>query len=338
MKEARLYRKLNGEVQCEVCELRCRIREEKRGVCNNYVNRGGRLYHFYGRLSAVESRPIEVKPLFHYWPNSTALTFSNWSCNFHCPWCQNHHLSFRIPREEDRYFPPELLVRAALRAGDEGLCASFNEPTTNFDYLLDVFSLGGSEGLYATMVTNGYLTIRALEELVKVGADGWSVDIKGCPLMKQLPHVNHELVFRNARKLLDLGAHVEMVYLVVTGANDHEECYKWIISKHLDYLGEDVPLHVNRYYPAHLWREPPTPVKKLLKIRDLALREGINYVYVGNVHDPSLEATRCPRCGAVLAVRYGYRVSECRLTLSEGEYRCPRCGTRINIRGKYVAK
>ena len=343
MREARLYTPLDGVVECGVCEHRCRVRPGKRGICGNYVNRDGRLYHLgYGRLSAVESRPIEIKPLFHYWPNSTALTFSNWGCNFHCPWCQNHHLSFRPPREDDPIVPPRALVETAIREGDQGVCASFNEPTTNFDYLVEVFSLATGEGLYSTMVTNCYLTGRALEELVRAGADGWSVDVKGCPGMRVLPHVDHEKVFRNARTLLDAGAHVEMVYLVVTGANDSEECYRWVIGRHLDLLGEEIPLHVNRYYPAHLWGEPPTPVERLMEIREHALREGIHYVYVGNVHDPEieleleLEATTCPNCGKKLIVRRGYRVIGFDLSREGGGYRCPRCGHPVSLRGRYV--
>ncbi len=342
MKEAKLYKQVNsGTVRCEVCENRCLIRPGKRGICGNYVSRGGKLYHMgYGKLSAVESRPIEIKPLFHYWPNSTALTFSNWGCNFHCPWCQNHHLSFRLPREDDPLIPPEDLVEMAIRQRDEGLCASFNEPTTNFDYLLDVFALGKRRKLYATMVTNGYLTISALKELVDVGVDGWSVDIKGCPRMRRdvLPHVNHELVFRNAKAVLDLGGHVEMIYLVVTGANDSEDCYRWIVGKHLDLLGAEVPLHVNRYYPASRWNEPPTSVSKLEEIADYARNEGLKYVYIGNIGSNSdYERTVCPRCGKTLIVRRHYRVKYFNLIFEDGRYRCPRCGQEIPIRGRYVA-
>ena len=341
-REAKLYTVVDssGAVRCGVCENRCLIVPGGRGICGNYVNREGKLYHIgYGRLSAVESRPIEIKPLFHYWPNSTALTFSGWGCNFHCPWCQNHHLSFRVPEEEDPVVPPHALVEMASRSRDEGLCASFNEPTMNFDYLVDAFSLGRERGLYATMVTNGYLTPEALEELVKSGADGWSIDIKGCPGMREkgiLPHVDHEVVYRNAKRILDLGGHVEMVYLVVTGANDNEECYKWIVGRHLDMLGPEVPLHVNRYYPAHRWSQPATPVRKLEEIAGFARREGIKYVYMGNIGSSEYETTRCPRCGKVLVVRRGFRVMSFNLRWEGGEYRCPRCGHRIPMRGRYV--
>ncbi len=339
MKQARLYKVVGNAVQCLVCERRCIIPSGARGACGNYINIDGVLVHIgYGKISAIESRPIEIKPFFHYWPNSTALTFSNWGCNFYCPWCQNHTLSFRKPQDDDPVVPPEKLVELAARFGDEGLCASFNEPTTLFDYLLDLGEIARRKGLYLTMVTNGYMTEKALEMLIEVGFDGFSIDIKGCPGMKVLRGIDHEKVFRNARKALDLGAHVEMVYLVVTNANDYEECYKWIISKHLDYLGPRVPLHINRYYPAHNWYEPPTPLEKLLEIAEYARREGIEFVYVGNVGDPELESTRCPKCNKVLIRRYRYRVTYFNLDVVGNRYRCPRCGYEIPIRGRYVAK
>ncbi len=341
MREARFYeRSEGGTVRCLVCERRCLILPGRRGACGNYLNDGGKLVHLgYGRLSALESRPIEVKPLFHYWPNSTALTYSTWGCNFYCPWCQNHHLSFAHPRAEDPYVSPERLVEVAARRGDEGLSASFNEPAVNLDYVIDATELAVKRGLYSMVVTNMYFTEEALGALAKAGVDGFSADIKGCPSMRRaLVGVDHEKVFRNARLALDAGAHVEMVYLVVANTNDSEECYEWIIDKHLSCLGSSVPLHVNRYHPAHRWSEPPTPLGKLLEIRSAAARAGIEYVYVGNVGDPEYEATRCPRCGKVLVRRSWYRVTYFGLDRTGDRHRCPRCGHEVPIRGRYVPR
>ena len=337
MREAKLYERIGGSsLRCLVCERRCVIEVGREGVCRNYRNVGGRLIHVgYGVLSAVESRPIEVKPLFHYWPNSTALTFSGYGCNFYCPWCQNHHLSFSKLPDKPEIVPPERLVENALRRGDEGLCASFNEPATLFDYLLDLFELGRKHGLYGVLVTNGYFTEKALDLLIEASADGFSIDIKGCPAARAaLTSIDHLKVFRNARRILDLGGHVEMVYLVVTGYNDSEECARWVFETHLDYLGQSIPIHINRYYPANFWRRPSTSLDKLLRFRELARSLGIEYVYVGNVGYPDLESTRCPRCGKMLIERSGYRVTYFRLD----DGRCPRCGYRITLRGGYVEK
>ena len=337
MVRARLYEYLeDGSVKCLVCERLCRIPINRVGVCRNYANIDGDLHHIgYGVLSAVESRPIEIKPLFHYWPNSTALTFSGYGCNFYCPWCQNHHLSFAKPPGNPRITSPSKLIKMALKAGDEGLCASFNEPITLYDYLIDLFHEAKRHNLYSTLVTNGYFTENAVKALLEAGADGFSIDVKGCPKAKSaIASIDHEKIFRNARTILDYGGHVEIVYLVVTGYNDFEECVEWIVGKHLDYLGPEVPLHVNRYYPAHVWRMPPTSLSRLAEIREKALRMGLKYVYVGNVGNPELEATKCPKCGKTLIYRIGYRVAY--YGVDDG--RCPRCGESIPIRGKYVDK
>jgi len=341
VREARLYEALEGGwVRCLTCERFCRVAPGRRGACGNYVNEGGRLHHLgYGRLSAVESRPIEVKPLFHYWPNSTALTYSTWGCNLYCPWCQNHHLSFTHPNPSDPVVEPAKLVEMAVRRGDEGLSASFNEPTVNFDYVVDVTEEARRRGLYSMVVTNTYMSEAALRALVEAGVDGFSADVKGCPGMRRaLVGVDHSKVFRNARLAIDLGAHVEMVYLVVTNTNDSEECYEWVLRNHVDLLGPEVPLHVNRYYPAHRWSEPPTPIEKLLRIGDRARELGVEYVYVGNVGSSRYESTYCPSCGKLLIARRGYRVTYFNLDHSGGRYRCPRCGREVPIRGRYVGE
>jgi pyruvate formate lyase activating enzyme len=123
---------------------------------------------------------------------------------------------------------------------------------------------------------------------------------------------------------------VEMVYLVVTGYNDSGECAEWILEKHLEYLGPETPIHINRYYPANYWKKPPTPLSKLLEFRDTALKMGIEYVYIGNVGYPSLEDTKCPKCGKILIRRSGYRVTYYKL---DGK-NCPGCGYKINLRGE----
>ncbi|RDD53029.1 MAG: radical SAM protein [Candidatus Korarchaeota archaeon NZ13-K] len=336
-REARLQRREDGRVRCLVCERACLLGDGMTGSCGNYANFGGTLYHSgYGKLSHLESRPIEIKPLFHYWPGSTALTYSNYGCNFYCPWCQNHEISFSWPPKDAPRFEPSDLVNLARIRGDEGISASLNEPATNFDFVMDASELASKWGLYSMVVTNGYFTLEALRELIRAGVDGWSIDIKGCPEMasiRVLPHVNHELVFRNAREVLRAGGHVEIVYLLVTGANDTEACFEWIIDKFLEYLSPEVPLHLNRYFPANRWREPPTELGLLLRLRERAIREGLSYVYVGNVWSPELESTYCPRCGRLLIYRPG-RAVRFDLIREGNSWRCPRCGRVIPIRGR----
>jgi len=339
VREARLYEVLgDGWVKCLVCERFCSVPPSGRGVCGNYVNIEGRLYHSgYGRLSAVESRPIEIKPLFHYWPNSTALTYSNYGCNFYCPWCQNHYLSFTRPSGSEPVVEPFELVELALKYGDEGLSASFNEPTTNFDYIIDATLEARKRNLYSMIVTNMYMSERVLKTLIEAGATASQPTSRVARDWKRaLVGIDHYKVFRNAKLALDLGAHVEMVYLVVTNTNDSKECYEWILRNHVDTLGSEVPLHINRYYPAHRWSEPPTPIEKLLEIRDKARELGIQYVYIGNIGSSIYESTYCPNCNKLLIARSHYRVTYFKLDHSGDKYKCPRCSREIPIRGRYI--
>jgi len=339
--KARLFEIISKDIlRCNVCERRCILKKGQRGLCGNYMNINGELYNVgYGLLSAIESRPIEIKPFFHYWPGSSSLTFSFWGCNFLCPWCQNYHLSKKKPNIDvgDR-FTPEEVVKLALKHRDEGLCASFNEPTVGFDFLVEVFELGKKHGLYSTIVTNGYMTLRALEELINAGVDGFSTDIKGCPetYRKFIGASNGaEVVLRNMRKALDLGAHVEMVFLIVTGANDDEDCIKWVIEKVADILGPDVPLHINKYYPAYMYHEPSTSISTLIWAYEYAKSIGLKYVYIGNIGPGSeYENTYCPKCGKLLIRRWGTEIVEYNLNGN----RCPRCNEKILIRGRRVMK
>lgn len=336
---ARFQEKANTIVRCMACMRFCKVREGGKGICGNYANMGGRLLNMgYGLLSSVESRPIEIKPLFHYWPGSSALTFSNWGCNFYCPWCQNHSISFsRPPTDPNIRYSPEELVGMAKAFGDEGLCASFNEPATQVDFLLDTFSLGSKEGLYSTVVTNGYFSRTSLKAVLESGCDGLSIDIKGCPKahFRILKGIDPNAVLSNAKYAINLGAHVEMVFLMVPGFNDDEDCVRWVVEKHVSILGEDVPLHINRYYPAHKYTAPPTSVEKLLTAKKIAQDSGVKFVYVGNVGLPGLENTYCPTCGKLLIARSGYEVVAYNLGKDN---RCPKCNTAILLRGRYVKK
>jgi pyruvate formate lyase activating enzyme len=143
LKKTPIFDSVDSDVICKVCERRCRISPNRRGFCGTKVNIDGELYTIvYGDLSAMESRPIEIKPFYHYWPGSSAMTISTWSCNFRCPWCQNWHLSRKLPEPALATFtPPEVVIQKAKRAMDQGVCVSFNEPTLLFEYCLDLFKL-----------------------------------------------------------------------------------------------------------------------------------------------------------------------------------------------------
>jgi len=293
----------------------------------------------YGDLSALESRPIEIKPFFHFWPGSSALTFSTWSCNFNCQWCQNHHLSTKEPNpsKSSHYFNPEKIVNLAQHQHDTGLCASFQEPTILTEWVLPVFDLGRQRGLYSCYVSNGYMTQEALKLLKEAGMTGLKIDVKGDKetYQKHCGGADPEKIWRNAHQARKMGFHVEIVNLMVTDVNDDEECLQWIIKKHLKNVGADTPLHFTRYNPAHKFTKPPTRIETLKKAYTLAKNEGVLYPYLGNVQGHKYEHTYCPKCGNTLIQRLDHTIAQYSITEDK---KCPKCGELIPLTGRRIKR
>ena len=327
MHEAKAYRKVKDGVICQLCWHFCKLREGEFGRCEARFVSNGKLYTLtYGNLSAVESRPMEIKPFFHFLPGKSAITFSTYSCNLNCPWCQNWHLSKISPSVSNRFVKAEEIVKRALASGDDATCASFNEPTLLFEYLIDLFQLARSKGLFNTMVSNGYITPLALKMLVNSGLDAMNIDLKGDEEVYEVYCGGKaKKVLKTIKSARDLGVHVEVVNLLITDVNDDEDCVRWVVEMHLKYAGSEVPLHFTRYFPAYTFENPPTPIERIEKAIRIAEREGVEFVYIGNVPGHRYENTFCPKCGELLIKRYSYRVLEVRL--KDGS--CWRCGRKI---------
>jgi pyruvate formate lyase activating enzyme len=334
VKEVPLHKDLGGgKVQCGVCEHRCKISEGKRGICQCRANINGKLYTLtYGDISALESRPIEIKPFFHFWPGSSALTFSTWGCNLRCPWCQNHHLSKNPPEPGEGHFvPPERVIERAVSNKDHGICISFNEPLMLFEYSLDIFPMAREKDLYNTYVSNGYMTPEALKMLKDAGLDGLKIDVKGGPeAYKKFCKAKEKVVWRNAKSAKEMGIHVEIVNLVIPTVN--VDTVDDLIAKHLEFVGQDTPLHFTRYHPDFEFNAARPKVEVLEKAIEKARDAGVRFVYIGNVQGHKAEDTVCPECGIVLIKRSGYSVKFS--NISKGK--CPSCGSEIPITGEII--
>jgi len=71
---------------------------------------------------------------------------------------------------------------------------------------------------------------------------------------------------------------------------------------------------------------PPTPPATLIHAREIALEQGLHYVYTGNVHNIEGDTTFCPSCQSTLIVRDWYQINQYHLT-EDGH--CPDCGKAI---------
>jgi len=228
------------------------------------------------------------------------------------------------------------MVETALKNRDEGLCVSFQEPTLLFEYSLDAFKIAREKGLYNCWVSNGYLTLDALQMLHSAGMDAIKIDVKGDEEVyrKYCRGIDAEKIWRNVREAKKLGMHVEIVNLVITDINDDEACLSEIIERHIKEAGGNVPLHFTRYHPAYKFSNPATSIENLEKAYEAAKKAGVRYPYLGNVPGHRYENTYCPKCGELLIKRYSHSVIEYKIR----DKKCSKCGEEIPIAGRYVKK
>ena len=104
----------DGRVQCDVCPRECRMHEGQRGLCFVRGVEGGEVkLYTYGRSSGFCVDPSEKKPLNHFLPGTSVLSFGTAGCNLACKFCQNWDMS--KSREMDTLqdqATPEMLAAA----------------------------------------------------------------------------------------------------------------------------------------------------------------------------------------------------------------------------------
>jgi pyruvate formate lyase activating enzyme len=340
IKESILYEPIDPEtVRCGTCERRCLIAEGKTGFCRTRINQEGKLYCLtYGNISSISNNPIEKKPFYHFFPGTMTLTIGTWSCNFTCPFCQNWDISKFSPLENPANFlsVPEFL-KLLPKYKAQGTSFSFNEPTLLLEYALDVMQSAANLPYYHTYVTNMYMTEEALRLLIENGCRAFCANMKGDHAFYQkFCTTDDRFVWRNLQLARELGAHIEVVTLVIPRENDSDETLREIAHNIQTRLGENTPWHCNQYYPAYQAEEIGmanyrTPVETLEKAYKIGKDEGLKFVYVGNVHRHPLENTYCPACGTILIERTILGVSKNHL---KSDNSCPNCGEVIPIISK----
>ncbi len=333
MKEALLWESLpDGYVRCNLCNHRCRIAPSKRGICGVRENRDGKLYSLvYGKLIAANNDPIEKKPLFHFLPGTSSFSVATVGCNFTCLHCQNSDIS-QMPREEGRivgeeYFPQEI-VNAASRYGSKSISYTYTEPTVFFEFTLDCARLAREKGIRNVYVTNGFMTPEAIE-LISPFLDAANVDLKGSDkFYRDVCGGRRAPVEESIKLMWEKGIWVEVTTLIIPGYNDDEDTLV-SIARFIASVHAGIPWHVTAFYPHYkLLDARPADYGDLKRAYDIGKREGLKYVYMGNIWGVEGENTFCPSCGELLIKRVGYSVSFVSFSPSEGK--CKKCGEVID--------
>ncbi len=316
-------------VRCQVCPNRCLLEPGDRSICRSKVNIGGKLYSLaYGNPCAVHVDPIEKKPLNHFHPRSLVFSIAATGCNFRCLNCQNWEISQKKPEEvEHRELFPQQVVEEARKRNTPAIAYTYSEPITYYEYMCDTAKLAREAGLRNVLVSNGYINREPLLRLCKY-LDGANVNLKSFDdgIYRSLNGGTLQPVLNTFKTLHDEGVWFEMTTLVVPTYVDNPEMIQRMCGWILKELGPDHPLHFLRFFPQYkLTRLPATPIATLEKLRDIALKEGIHYVYLGNVPGHDGVQTYCHHCHKILVQRNGYLID----TLNIKDGRCTFCGTAI---------
>ncbi len=270
---------------CGLCFHACRIPDGGVGRCGARWHRFGTLSSPYlGRFSSVAIDPIEKKPLYHWRPGSFILSLGSVGCNMYCPFCQNHGIAqpARVPHLEE--IPPEGLLAYARKANTNAVAYTYNEPTLQAEYILEAAPLLNDAGIATVLVTNGMISPEALADLLPWIAAA-NVDVKTFDAATY-EKIGGSLDAARATvaRMHASGVHVEITNLVVPGISDsHEDFEKmvdWIAS--LPPNGEEIPLHISRYFPAHKYAAPATDVALMRAFQAVAEKK-LSHVHLGNV-------------------------------------------------------
>jgi pyruvate formate lyase activating enzyme len=294
-------------------------------------NEDGTLYTLvYAETIAAHVDPIEKKPIYNFLPGTRSFSIATVGCNFHCRFCQNADIS-QAPKEglalRGEELLPEQVVRAAKRYACDSIAYTYTEPTIFFEYAYDTARLAQAEGIKNIFVTNGYMTLEALEVIERY-LDAANVDLKSFDdgFYRRMCGARLRPVLETIEAMHERGVWVEVTTLLIPGLNDSDEELEQI-ARFLVGISPDIPWHVSRFTPRYrMLDRPPTPGDTMHRAAEIGGQAGLRYVYVGNVPGNRYENTLCPSCGEVAIRRIGYDT-----TLNLDDDRCASCGQKLAV-------
>lgn len=223
---------------------------------------------------------------------------------------------------------PEEIVEEALKYNCKSISYTYTEPTIFFELAYDTAKIAKKKNLKNVFVTNGYITEEALRS-IKHYLDAANIDLKAFSedFYKKVCGAKLGDVLESIKLYHELGIWIEITTLIIPGYNDSESELRKI-AEFIVNLSDSIPWHVTRFHPDYkLTSAAPTPLKTLVKAREIGLKAGLKYVYTGNIPGERGESTFCYNCGELLIERYGFAILKNRLENNT----CPKCGAEIRI-------
>lgn len=294
MHKARLYKTLKDkQIRCLLCHHHCLISAGKTGICGVRFNKSGNLISLvYGRPVSVHVDPIEKKPLYHFMPGTTTLSFGTFGCNLKCDWCQNYDISQgnknnrEIIDQLSLKVTPRQMVGMAQKEKCPSISYTYTEPTIFFEYALQTMKLAHKAGLKNIWVSNGYFSKKCYRE-IEPYLDAINVDLKSFSnkIYQKYCGARLNLVLKNLKRIKEAShIHLEITTLLIPGINDNKKEIKSLAKFIATKIGPETPWHISRFFPCYkMIQAKVTPVTIMAKAKKLAVRSGLKYVYLGNI-------------------------------------------------------
>jgi pyruvate formate lyase activating enzyme len=299
------------------------------GECRIRVNLDGRLVAAtYGHPSTVHVDPMEKKPLFHFLPGTAVLSLATVGCNLHCKNCQNWEISQANPEDVPaKELPPDAIPKLAKETQCLSVAYTYTDPVVYYEYALDSCIRVREAGLRNVLVTAGYINKEPWRKLLQY-VDAAKIDLKSMSeeFYRDICGATLAPVLDACVTAKSMGVPIEPTNLVIPTLNDRDEDFhklaRWIVEN----CGRDTPLHFSRFFPNYQMENlPPTPASTLDRAHEIAVSEGLHYVYVGNISRPGSENTCCPSCKKLLIERRGYTILQNNIEAGK----CPACSAEI---------
>ena len=156
---------------CALCPHHCTLKEGQKGLCKARICINGEIIsESYGKLTALALDPVEKKPLKRFHPGKKLLSIGSYGCNLSCPFCQNARIAASkggdLPITQMQPFELVDLACSLKEQGNIGIAYTYNEPLVGYEYVSDCAKLAHAHGLYNVVVTNGYICLEPLKELL----------------------------------------------------------------------------------------------------------------------------------------------------------------------------
>ncbi len=323
----------NKKIQCTICPRNCILKNGQEGFCYVRKNIDGEIVlTTYGYNTGLAIDPVEKKPLYQFYPDTSVLSFGTLGCNMGCQFCQNWETT---KNKGDisclNKTSPEEIIQIAKYYNCKSVAFTYNDPIIFFEYAIDTAKLCRQNGIKTVAVTSGYINPEPAKEFFSY-MDAANIDLKAfsdkfyqknClahlqPVLDTIKYVKNET-----------DCWLELTTLLIRGENDSDEMLKaeceWVLKN----LGCHVPVHFSAFSPNYKFiNHSATDFATLVRARNIAINSGLKYVYTGNIKNVQTSSTYCQNCHRAIIVRDGYNLLEYNLK----DDKCIFCGTKCDGR------